>query len=105
MAEHLSVVPADLRKAAHDHRQTAERLGAAPSSHPDIVASLESLGPVFADLRDAGQRLLEERRACYEQQAAAHADLADKLSQAADIWDQQDLSSAEQLRGAAGGGP
>lgn len=98
MAEHLNVVPDDLRRAARDHHATAERLRGVPAGHADIVASLESLGPVFAELRDAGRDLLEQRRACYEQQADAHADLADRLSAAADAWERQDLEAAERLR-------
>ena len=69
------------------------------------MASLESLGPVFADLRDAGRRLLDQRKACYEQQAAAHADLADKLSHAADVWEHHDSDAAAQLRAIPEGSP
>ena len=97
MAERISVIPEDLRRAARDHRETADRLSALPASNADIMASLDSLGPVFAELRDAGRVLLEHRRACYEQQAAAHADLADKLGHAADVWEQQDCEAAQRL--------
>lgn len=97
MADRLTVVPADLRRAAGEHRATADRLGAAGSSDGEIMATLESLGPVFGDLRDAGRLLLDERRACYEQQAAAHAELADRLSAAADVWEQHDGDAAHRL--------
>lgn len=97
MADRLTVVPADLRRAAGEHRATAERLSAAGSSHAEIMATLESLGPVFADLRDAGRLLLDERRACYEQQAAAHTELADRLGAAAAGWEQHDADAASQL--------
>ena len=74
MTERLHVVPEELRRSAGEHRQAAELLAAAPSANAAVLASLESLGPVFAELRDAGRALLDQRRACYEQQAAAHAD-------------------------------
>lgn len=102
MADRVTVVPAELREAARAHRDVAERLAAAGSDHRQIMASLESLGPVFAELRDAGRDLLAERQACYDQQAAAHADLAEQLSAAADTWEQQDTDAAARLREVTG---
>lgn len=104
MADNLNVVPEDLRRAALEHLETADRLRAVPAEHPRIMAALESLGPVFAELRDAGSELLEQRRSCYEQQAAAHADLADRLREAAEAWDRQDAEDARRLRDVTGGG-
>lgn len=104
MAEHITVIPEDLRRAAREHREAAGQLGAVPAGNADVLASLASLGPVFAELRDAGKSLLEQRRTCYERQAAAHADLADKLAHAADVWEQQDQDAARQLRTIPGAG-
>lgn len=102
MAERLNVEPQELRRAARDHREAAERLRAAPDDHHAIMESLESLGPVFADLREAGRELLEARRQSYEQQAAAHAGLADSLSAAADTWEAHEDDAARRFRGAGG---
>jgi hypothetical protein len=63
------------------------------------MVSLDSLGPIFAEFRDAGKELLEQRRVCYEQQAAAHAEMADRLTQTADAWESQDAEAAQRLRG------
>jgi hypothetical protein len=104
MAEHLNVVPDDLRRAAREHRQTAETLGAVPLGHADVMASLDSLGPIFAEFRAAGAELLDQRRACYEQQAAAHAEMADRLHHAAETWEAQDAESAQRLRNITEGG-
>lgn len=101
MADRLNVAPAELRQAARGHRETAGHLIAVASDDAGVLAGLESLGPVFAELRDAGRELLGERRACYEQQAAAHADLADKLSAVADYWEQHDADGAGRLRDVA----
>jgi hypothetical protein len=101
MAERLNVVPGELRQAAREHRQTAERLAAVPSRHAEVMESLQSLGPIFAEFREAGAELLDQRRACYEQQAAAHAELADRLSLAADTWETQDGDAADRLRALA----
>lgn len=97
MAEHLDVAPEELRRVAGEHRDTAEHLRAAPARNAGIMASLESLGPVFAELRDAGRDLLEQRRACYDHQAAAHEELADRLDQAAAIWEQHDRDAAQRI--------
>jgi hypothetical protein len=103
MAEHLNVVPTQLRQAAAEHRDTADYLAAVPARQSDILATLESLGPIFAEFRDAGRELLDQRRVCYEQQAVAHADLASRLTRAADFWEQHDENSARQLGAFAGG--
>ncbi len=97
MAERIHVVPDELRRAARDHQDTAEQLSTVPVGHADILASLDSLGPIFGELRDAGRELLDQRRACYEQQAAAHAELATNLRHAADVWEHQDSAAAAEL--------
>lgn len=103
MAEHLNVVPAELRRAAGEHRDTADYLATVPARQADIMSTLDSLGPIFAEFRDAGKELLDRRKVCYEQQAAAHAELADRLNRAADFWEQHDEDAARQLRAVAGG--
>jgi len=103
VADRITVIPAELRRAAREHRDTAEQLSAIGAADGAVVATLDSLGPIFADLRAAGHDLLAERRACYRQQAAAHADLADKLAAAADAWEAQDADAARRLREVGGG--
>lgn len=101
MAEHLDVAPEELRQAARRHRDTADQLRAVPADNAAIMASLESLGPVFATLREAGRELLDTRRAAYERQAAAHEDLAARLDDAAAAWEQHDVDAAGRLRSIA----
>jgi len=103
MTEHLNVVPAQLRQAAGEHRDTADHLAAVPGRQGDIMSTLESLGPIFAEFRVAGGELLDQRRACYQHQAAAHADIAERLDRAADFWEQHDEDAARRLRDVAGG--
>ncbi|OCB55500.1 hypothetical protein A5677_18755 [Mycobacterium malmoense] len=101
MADSIHVVPAHLRQAAERHQETSEYLRTVPSSHEAIQDSLDSLGPVFGELRDAGRELLELRRQCYEQQAADHADLADKLAASATMWEAHEQDAARNLGGIA----
>lgn len=98
MAGLINVDPAELRRAAEAHRRIAEQLNNVPGGHDQIMASLESLGPVFTELRAAGRELLEQRRTCYRQQAAAHADLADTLAQAADAWEHHEAAAALRMQ-------
>lgn len=98
MADRIHVVPAHLREAAARHEQTAGQLRSIPTTHAAIQESLDSLGPVFGDLREAGRVLLEARRRCYEQQADDHADLAQNLVTSAATWEQREQESAAKLR-------
>ncbi|OBI07658.1 ESX-1 secretion-associated protein [Mycobacterium scrofulaceum] len=101
MADSIHVVPAHLRQAAARHQETSDYLRTVPSSHEAIQESLDSLGPIFGELRDAGRELLELRRQCYEQQAADHAELADKLTASATMWEQHEQDAARNFGGIA----
>src|SRR6201997_2142873 len=104
MADSIHVVPAHLREAASHPQETSDSLRTVPSSHAAIQESLDSLGPIFGELRDAGRELLELRRQCYQQQADDHADMADKLSVSAAVGDQHEEDAAGQLGGIVDGG-
>jgi len=104
MADSIHVEPARLRQAAAQHQDAADYLRTVPSSHAAIQESLDSLGPIFGDLRDAGRELLELRRRCYEQQAADHADMADKLRVSASRWEKHEQDAANEFGGIIDGG-
>lgn len=98
MTDDIHVVPGNLRHAAAQHRLTAEYLAAIPASHDAIQASLDSLGPIYRGLADAGRHLLEERRRSYCSQAAEHAELAENLDTAASMWQQHEHDGAVAFR-------
>ncbi len=95
VTDHLRAVPAELRQTAWAHGEFADQL--APDGHAEALEALASLGPVFAEVREAGQALLDQRRALYEQQAAVHAGLADTLTHAAGTWEDHDDDAATRL--------
>ncbi len=105
MADRIQAVPAQLRDAAVHHDETSAYLRTVPSSHPAIQASLDSLGPIFGELREAGRELLELRRQCYEQQADNHAEMAHNLRISATLWERHDEQAARDLGGIIDGGP
>ena len=105
MADRIHVVPDNLRQAASHHQETSEYLRTLPSSHQAIQESLDSLGPIFGELREAGRELLEQRRVCYEQQADSHSQMADNLTKSASIWEAQDAESAQEIERIADDGP
>jgi len=104
MADRIQVVPAHLREAASHHQETSDYLRTIPASHAAIQTSLDSLGPIFGELRDAGRELLELRRQCYEQQADDHADMAHKLTTSAATWEQHEKDASRDLGGIVDGG-
>ncbi|OBF25931.1 type VII secretion target [Mycobacterium sp. ACS4331] len=87
-----------LREAARRHGAAAEQLAEVPQSHDAIQQSLDSLGPIFAELREAGRALLEQRRASYEQQASDHADMARHLEHAAVTWEADEDERARRIQ-------
>jgi Excreted virulence factor EspC, type VII ESX diderm len=98
MADRIHVVPDNLRQAAGHHQETSEYLRTLPSSHQAIQESLDSLGPIFGELREAGRELLEQRRLCYEQQADSHSQMADNLTKSASMWEAQDAEAAQEIK-------
>jgi hypothetical protein len=97
MADRIHVVPANLREAAGYHQETSDYLRTVHSSHHAIQESLDSLGPIFGELREAGRELLEQRRLCYEQQADSHAELANNLTTSAAMWEQHESDAARKF--------
>lgn len=98
MADRIVIDPSNLREAARHHAEAADYLRTVSGSHDAIMESLESLGPIFGELREAARELLEQRRVCYEQQSDDHAALAHNLQQSATVWEEHEADSAQQMR-------
>ncbi|AQA02960.1 hypothetical protein BVC93_11535 [Mycobacterium sp. MS1601] len=97
MDNRIVIDPANLRDAARRHAETADYLRTVPSTHDAIQDSLDSLGPIFGELREAARELLEQRRLCYDQQADEHAQMADNLHRSATMWEEHEAQSARRL--------
>ena len=99
MDDNIVIDPENLREAARRHSEAAEYLRTVPGTHDAIQESLDSLGPIFAELRDTARELLEQRRLCYDGQADEHAEMADNLAQSATMWEEHEADSATRMRG------
>lgn len=93
---HLS--PEVLRRAAEGHTAAADYLSTVPDSNAAIMSSLESLGPVYAELREEGRAKLDERQRSYEAQAAEHRTTAESLGTANTLWDDHEAQSVAAFR-------
>lgn len=98
MPQHIHVDQGVLTDAATHHREASDYLAAVPSSHAAIEASLQSLGPIYSEFRQAAGAMLEARKNCYDDQAAQHSEMADNLNEAAKTWDEHEDGSAAGFR-------
>lgn len=96
----IQISPQTLRQAAQHHQGAADYLQTVPSTtHPPIEGFLSSLGPIFGGFRAAGLELLDQRRACYEQQARDHQHVTAGLNESATAWESHEADGAQQMRG------
>jgi hypothetical protein len=97
MDDRIVIEPDKLREAARHHADAADYLRTVPGTHDAIQESLDSLGPIFGELREAARELLEQRRQCYERQADEHAQMADNLQRSATLWEEHEADSAQRM--------
>ncbi|MGD9622262.1 MAG: type VII secretion target [Mycolicibacterium sp.] len=98
MTEPIKISPEALRQAAAGHTEAADYLRTVPSSNAAIQNALDSLGPVYAELREEGRAKLDERRRSYESQAADHENVAANLTEAHNKWDTHEQEAAQAFR-------
>lgn len=103
MPEKIHVNPDVLITAAGNHREVSEYLSTATASHADIEATLNSLGPIYSEFRQAAVSLLDARKNCYDDQADAHAEMSDNLQRAVAMWDEHEDAAANTFRGLTDG--
>lgn len=86
------------RTAGTTHTDVAEFLRDIPTNHDEIIAWLESLGPIYKPLLPELRRVLDERHADYTDQADHHENLGAGLHASADRWDAHEDAAANQIR-------
>lgn len=95
---HISISKDVLINAATGHSKAAEYLAGVPASNDAIQATFDSLGPIYAGIREEARLKLEERRQSYEAQAAEHSDTAEKLRTAESSWTQGEVEAREAFK-------
>ncbi len=86
------------QRAADGHASAAQYLRSVPDSNEAIMTCLESLGPVYAELREAGRSKLDERKACYHAHADEHDRVAAGLQQVNTVWSNHEEDSGAAFR-------
>lgn len=98
MSQEIRVNQGVLTNAAGHHQEAADYLGTVSASHEGIRATLNSLGPIYGDLRDAADALLEARKNCYDAQSSEHSQVADNLNLAVATWNQHEDDAVKTFR-------
>lgn len=98
MPENIHVDQDVLSNAAAHHRQTAAYLATVADSNDGVRATLESLGPIYAELRATAEDLLDARKSCYEDQAQQHSEMSGNLDRAVATWDAHEADAAGAFR-------
>ena len=98
MTEPIKVTPDALRAAADGHRAAAQYLRAVPATNAEIQQCLDSLGPVYAELREEARLKLDERRQNYEAQADDHENASANLQEACARWESHEQDAVAKFR-------
>ncbi|OBI04966.1 hypothetical protein AWC18_15745 [Mycolicibacter nonchromogenicus] len=94
MPEKIHVNQDVLTKAAENHQEASDYLSTVPATHEGIQATLNSLGPIYGDFRQAASSLLDARKDCYESQSREHSTVSDNLHRAVAMWDENEDDAA-----------
>ena len=103
MADSIHVVPAHLREAAAHHQETSDYLRTVPSSHAAIQESLDSLGPIFGELRDADATCSSSGGNATSSKPTTTPTWR-RTNVSATMWEQHDEDAARELGGIVDGG-
>lgn len=103
MPQEIHVNQAVLTKAAANHQETSDYLATVSASHEDIRTMLSSLGPIYGDLRQAADAMLDARKRCYDSQSSEHSTMAGNLRDAVSRWNKHEEDAARSFRGLTDG--
>lgn len=85
--DEIQISTENQRQAGANHAEVAEFLRQIPKDQDDIVAWLNEKGPLYKPLIPEVERLLAERQAFYDDEAAEHEHLHRGLNTTADAWE------------------
>jgi Excreted virulence factor EspC, type VII ESX diderm len=87
-----------MREVADQHEEVAEKIATARMASPDILAAVNSYGPIMHQVKAATADLLAQRDAALLQHDETHRNAAAGLRREATNFVTQDEINAERLR-------
>lgn len=101
MTEPIRITPEVLHAVAADHDDVVGHLEAARERGDDILAAVDSYGPIMHQVKAAVRDVVADRDNALASHAARHRDVADELRRAAAIYvneDEQNAAAIGQVR-------
>ena len=98
MAEPIRINPDVLREVASGHDEVARIVEAARERGGDILAAVQSYGPIMYEVKAAVSDLLVERDNPLAEHASRHRNAGTDLRVAAHTYTDVDDENAEQIR-------
>jgi hypothetical protein len=98
MAEPIRINPDVLREVAGGHDEVARIVEAARERGGDILAAVQSYGPIMHEVKAAVSDLLADRDTALAEHAARHRTASTDLRVAAHTYTDVDDQNAEQIR-------
>jgi Excreted virulence factor EspC, type VII ESX diderm len=98
MAEPIRINPDVLREVAGGHDDVARMVEAARQRGADILAAVQSYGPIMHEVKAAVSDLLAERDTALAEHASRHRNAGTDLRVAAHTYTDVDDQNAEQIR-------
>jgi hypothetical protein len=98
MAEPIRINPDVLREVASGHEEVARIVEAARERGGDILAAVQSYGPIMHEVKAAVSDLLAERDTALAEHATRHRTAGTDLRVGADTYTDVDDQNAQQIR-------
>ncbi len=98
MTEPIHINPQVLREVAGGHDEVARIVDAARERSGDILAAVQSYGPIMHEVKAAVSDLLVDRDNALSEHASRHRIASADLQRAAHIYTDVDDQNSEQIR-------
>jgi hypothetical protein len=98
MSEPIRISPQVLREVAGGHDEVARIVDAARDRGADILAAVQSYGPIMHEVKAAVADLLAQRDAALADHASRHRTASDDLQRAAHLYTDVDDDNAGRIQ-------
>lgn len=98
MADAIRIIPSVLQEVAGGHEEVAHIVDAAKERSGDILAAVQSLGPIMHEVKAAVSDLLADRDTALSEHATRHRNVSTELRVASATYTHVDDQNAGQVR-------